>query len=115
MNPTAVNRTSIGARRDVIKNQFIGACLAVAGREFKDIADTLMITKTHALDDDAIAYIETRNYATGKNGANSVAVNRFSMSARPLMAALTPVPANAARSRPSRMPPEACQAMCGKR
>src|ERR1700679_3752479 len=112
-HPGAVHAAPLRARGNVIEHQLIRTLVAVAGREFQDIADDPMIAKAHALDDHSVADIETGDYAFGKNGCKSSMGMSSSRSALPLMAVAAPASASACRSRASRMPPDACHWICG--
>lgn len=98
IDPRGVERASVRTRGDVVENEFVRAVLPVARGQFEDLADGAVIAKTPALDDLIVADVEAGNYAAGKNGAISRGEIRFSRSARPQMAAATPVFASARRS-----------------
>src|SRR5258705_12065476 len=85
-----INRTVLGAGRDVVEHQLIGAVIAVAAREFDDLSDDAMVAKAQALDHLVIPDIEAGNYATRKNGCSPSSRNLSSSIARPRMAAATP-------------------------
>jgi hypothetical protein len=114
-DPRPVERAPFRARRDVVEHEFVRAVVAVTAREAEDVARDAMVAEPQALDDLAVAHVEAGNYAAGKNGAISLSGIRSSIKARPLMAQATPVAASACRSVASRTPPDACQAMAGKR
>src|SRR6185312_5691833 len=114
-HPAAIHAALLGAGRDVIEHQFVGALVAVARRQIQNVADHAVITEAHALDDLSVAHVEAGNYAFGKNGRSSCSAMRSSSNALPLMAAGVPIAASAARSAPVAMPPEACQRICGNR
>jgi hypothetical protein len=54
-----------------------------------------VVAELNAFDNDAVADIEARDYAFGKNGLISSKLMRFSSSALPEMAAGTPASASA--------------------
>jgi hypothetical protein len=112
-HPCALDGASLRACRNIIEHQFIRPFVAVACGELQNITDDAVVAKADAFDHLAVAYIEARNYAFGKNGCNSSSGIRFSSSALPLIAAAAPVLAKACKSRALRMPPEACHSMPG--
>src|SRR5690606_41174635 len=99
----------------VVEHQLVGALVAVAPRELEDLADHAVVAETHALDDLAVTDVEAGDQASRKYGCNSSMLMRPSSRALPLMAAASPICARRARSAAELMPPEACQAMRGKR
>src|SRR5690606_6682801 len=101
------HRAAVRARRDVVEHELVGASIAVAPRELHDVADDAVVAELHAFDDGAVAHVEARDYAPGKNGSSSSRAMRFSKRALPLIAAAAPAAASAARSRASRTPPDA--------
>ena len=97
---------AVGARGDVVEHELVGALVAIARGELEDVADDSVIAEAHALDDLAVADVEAGDYAFGKNGASSFAVDAVLRAARvPLIAAATPVArARADRRRRARRP-----------
>src|SRR5437660_1777379 len=114
-HPSPIHRAALRACGDVVEDELIGAGVAIARREVQDVPGNAMVAEAHALYDLAVAYVEARDDAAGKNGRNSSSLMRCSNSARPLTAAATPINASSARSAASRTPPEACHARSGKR
>ena len=112
-HPLPIDRAALGTCGDVIEHQFVGALVAITRGEIQYVADHAVIAKLHALDDLAVAYVETGNQAFGKNGCNSSSGIRFSSNALPLMAAAAPASDKACKSWALRMPPEACHSICG--
>src|SRR6185295_4722783 len=112
-HPAAVDRASVGARRDVVEHELIGALLAIALRELEDVAHDDVVAEAHTFDDLAVPHIEARDDAFGKNGRSSSGEILFSSSARPLIAAATPHSDSERKSRAAAMPPEACQCSSG--
>lgn len=106
-DPTEIDCTTLGTGGNVIENQFVRSFVTVAARKLNDFTNDPMISELNAFDDCAIAHVEAGNYALRKNGFSSCSLIRPSNSARPLIAALTPVSASATRSVTLRMPPEA--------
>jgi hypothetical protein len=56
-DPTAVNAAPLRARGDVVEHQLVGAGIAVAPREFGDVAHVDVVAETHTLDHAAIAHV----------------------------------------------------------
>jgi hypothetical protein len=115
VDPRAVDGALIGARRDVVEHELVGAFVAITRRERHDVADDAVVAELHALDDDAVAHVEAGDYAPRKNGRSSLGLSRPSSSALPDTAAATPAAASAARSAASRTPPDAWNAIFGQR
>ena len=104
----AVDGAPIGARRDVVEHELVGAFVAIARRERHDVADDAVVAKLHAFDDDAVADVEAGDYAPRKNGRISSGCEpafeqRFARNGR----RDARVAASAARSATSRTPPDA--------
>src|SRR6185437_14717748 len=114
-HPCAVHRALLRACGDVIEDELIRALVAIPHSELDDVAHDTVVAKAHALYDLTVADVEAGDDASGKNGRSSSDLMRSSSKALPLTAAATPVAASAWRSAASRTPPEACQAICGKR
>lgn len=112
-DPAAIDGTSVGARGDVVKDEFVCALVAVATREFDDVADDAVFAKPDAFDDDPVPDVEAGNYASRRNEEISAAVMRPSRSARPVIADAAPVCRSVSRSLISRTPPEACNCTAG--
>ena len=70
-HPGSVHRTALGARGDVVEHELVGALVAIARRKLQDVADDAVIAEPHALDDLAVADVQTGDYAFGKNARNS--------------------------------------------
>ena len=88
-DPASIDAAAVGARGDVIEHQFIRAFRAVALGQPNDVAHDTVVAKLHALDDDAIAYVQAGNYALCRNDATSESVISPSSRARPEIAAGT--------------------------
>ncbi len=106
-NPAPVDDATVRACRYVVKDQFISAIANVTLRQLENFTGETVIAKLDALDDFAVEYIEARNYATCRNGSISCLPMRPSRSARPVIAACTPVSRSARRSAACRTPPDA--------
>src|SRR5262249_14751488 len=109
VDPFAINRPTLRARRDVIENELVSALIAIARRQLHNVAHDLEVAEADALYNLAVADIEAGDDASCKNGRNSSEVIRSSSNALPLTAPATPVLASVARSDASRTPPDACQ------
>src|SRR5690606_8062174 len=115
VDPAAVDGTAFRARRDVVEDELVGALVAIARGERHDVAHDAVIAEPDAFDDDAAAHVQAGDYASGKNGFSSSSVIRPSSSALPETAEATSVAARACKSRASRTPPEATNAIPGQR
>ena len=100
IDPRAVDGAPIGARRDVVENELVGALVAIARGERHDIADDAVVAELHAFDDDAVAYVEAGDYAPRKNGRISSVVRRPSSNALPDTVAAAPASATSAPRSP---------------
>lgn len=107
-DPVSVDRAVVRACGNVVEHEFVGTRLTVGCSKIEYVADDAMVAKLYALDDFAVANVETRNYAAGRNVAISFVVIFPSRRARPLMAAPAPIFRNALRSSILRTPPDAC-------
>ena len=103
----------IGARRDVVEHEFVGALTAIAARELGDVADHAVVAKLNALDHFAVTDIQAGNYASCRNARISCSVICPSRSARPVMAPSAPMLRRPFRSPMCRTPPAACSCMVG--
>ena len=52
---------------DVVEDELIGALIAIPRGELEDVTHHAMVSELHALDDHAVAYIQTGDYSPGKN------------------------------------------------
>ncbi len=111
--PASIDASVVRARRDVVKNQFVGAFGTIAFCQFENIADHAVITKLHAFDDHTVAYVEAGNYALRRNDATSVVVISPSSNARPEIAAGMPCDRSCCKSPMLRTPPDACSCKSG--
>src|SRR6185437_7087786 len=114
-HPPAVDRAALRTCRDVIEDELVGTLVAVARGELQDVAHDPMVAEADAFYDAAVADVEGGDDPSSKNGRSSSGLMRSSSRALPLTAAAAPIRASAARSAASRTPPDACQAMRGKR
>jgi len=114
-NPASVDASVLGARRDVIENEFVGTLGAIPLRQFENVAHDAVIAKLHALDNHTVADIQAGDYALCRNDATSIAVIAPSSIARPVMAAGMPFKRSCCRSSISRTPPDACSRRSGYR
>ncbi len=123
-HPVHVDAAALGAGRDVVENQFVGALVAVTGGQFDDVAHDAVIAKAHALHDLAIAHVEAGHDAPGHAALSldvchdsasraSATVKQPSSKALPTMAEATPVVASWRRSSRPLTPPEACTSRSG--
>jgi hypothetical protein len=56
-NPTAIDAAIVGASRDVIEHEFVGAFFAIARRQLDNIAHDFVIAELDAFDDLAVANV----------------------------------------------------------
>src|SRR5690606_20166505 len=61
IDPAAVDRPPVRARRDVVEDELVRALVPVPLRELEDVADDPVIAELHALDDLAVANVEAWN------------------------------------------------------
>ena len=116
LDPGAIDGASLRARGDVVEHELIGALVAVAARKVEDVPDDAMIVKAHPFDDLAVAHVQAGDYAFGKNGrssstGNEILEQRLAADRRRCAARRQ----GFAGPRASRTPPDACQAIRGKR
>src|SRR5262249_1910058 len=114
-DPAGVDAATFGARRDVVEHELVGAFVGVAPRERDDVADHAVLAKAHALDDDAVRDIETRNQTAPEHRRMSSSASVPSSSALPATRSATPVARSAAMSARSRTPPDAIHSIAGQR
>ena len=107
-DPAAVDRSSVGACRDVVEDELVGAFLAVAPGELDDVAYDSMISELDAFDDNAVTNVKARDYAFCWNDEISSALILPSRIALPLIAAGSPASRSRSMSSTLRTPPEAC-------
>ena len=112
-DPCTVDRTPVRTRGDVVKHELVGALVTVSLREVHDLADDTMVAELHALDDDAVAYVEAGNYAFCRNEFTSAALILPSSNALPVIAAGTPISRSFSMSAMLRTPPDACRRTSG--
>ena len=112
-DPGAVNGAPVRTRGDVVKHELVGALVAITLSKLDDLPDDTMIAELDALDDDAVAHVEARNYALCRNEFTSATVILPSSSALPVMAAGTPMSLSVSMSAIWRTPPDACRRTSG--
>jgi hypothetical protein len=71
VHPAPLDPSFLGARRDVIEDEFVRALISVAPGEAKDLPGDLMVTEANPFYDPAVADVEAGDDAAGKNGFNS--------------------------------------------
>src|SRR5439155_11439495 len=105
-HPGGIEAAALGARRDVVEHQLIGAFLAIAHRMLNDVADIAMIAELHAFDDAAVLHVQAGNDPTrGHSASASSSLILPSHSALPTMA---PAVGSPRKSSSDAMPPDAC-------
>lgn len=106
-DPTSIDRTPVGACRNVVKHQLIGTFVTIAAREVDNVSDYSVVRELNAFDDLAIANVEARNNTLSQNCLISSSVMWPSSSALPVMAPLTPASRSARKSSTLLTPPDA--------
>ena len=72
LDPAAVDAAALRAGGDVVEHQFVGALVAVAQREFDDVADVDVVAEAHALDHAAVAHVQAGDDAAAQHAALSI-------------------------------------------
>ena len=91
----------------------VGALVAVAQRQFDDVAHVDVVAELDALDHATIAHVQARDDAPAQHANASSSVSRPSSSDLPSTAPAQPTSRAARTSAASRMPPEACTSTPG--
>ena len=115
VDPRPIDGSSVGARGNVVKYEFVSAFVDIPARKFHDPAHDLVIAELDAFDDLTVTNVEAGYYSPRKNFLISSADNRPSSNALPVTARATPVPSSARKSATSRIPPEAINSASGNR
>ena len=66
-HPATIDGAVVGARGDVVEDKFIGAFISITCCQIENVANDAMIAKLDALDDDAVTYVEARDYSLRRN------------------------------------------------
>src|SRR5690606_15420482 len=126
IDPAPIDRSPVGACRDVVEHELVRALVPIALRELENVAHHAVVAELHALHDLAVTDVEARDDSLRQHVVRFL-VRRYtyarissgeirpSSSALPEIAPATPVVASAARSAASRTPPDACTASVGHR
>jgi len=107
-DPATIDRAAIGAGRNVVEDEFVGALLTISPGKINDVADDAVLTEPDAFNDGTVANVEAGDYASRRNVRISSAVIFPSSNARPVIALAAPASRSAARSARFLIPPDAC-------